>query len=43
MGFTDNQINRMGYIASLGYGFQGNNSTKINGGYTVHDLAGQKA
>lgn len=29
IGFSDNQINRMGYIASLGYGFQGDNSKEM--------------
>lgn len=29
IGFSDSQINRMGYIASLGYGFQGDNSKEM--------------
>lgn len=29
IGYSDSQINRMGYIASLGYGFQGDNSTEM--------------
>ncbi|WP_416325911.1 SpaA isopeptide-forming pilin-related protein [[Eubacterium] hominis] len=28
-GFTDSQIDRMGYISSLGYGFQGDKSTEM--------------
>lgn len=29
IGYSDNQIDRMGYISSLGYGFQGDNSTEM--------------
>lgn len=29
IGFTDSQIDRMAYIASLGYGFQGDNSNEM--------------
>ena len=29
IGFTDSQINRMGYIASIGYGFQGDYSKEM--------------
>ena len=29
IGYSDTQINRMGYIASLGYGFQGDNSKEM--------------
>ena len=29
VGFSDSQINRMGYIANLGYGFQGDNSKEM--------------